>query len=597
MTIEVKSFDVDLILPKLVKYFNSLPSSQRIIQANDFPVYAIKVIGTEDDVEVIVGEPDYSIPDSEYVGEANYTWVGERGIAATATAESFLMLGKFLDFRHIIKSPPLKSTQSTIVSSRELSGISSLGYTHCPSLDDLNEVLHISDAVQLVAITQYGYDVQFVADGSYVAVAIQLRMSHYEQGEYEVDGYVVYEFNSYDHRSEIKRLILNTDPQYQIMKPGDDSSLKSSKATGFIAMDDNYDGVYFARDGSDNFLLANTMNDNVTVLGEGNRNVGQCLHFNSNSVIMLHQDSEYDPARIRAFSVYEGIFTESEYVGNSDDFIASVGTSNSATRLFYIGDGQYCTVGLNDDKPYEERLTISIFELSDDSTKLNFVTSFNIGGSDKIYIITAIAHHNGIISITYEPTDTDGDSVVQRVKMLTFEYSYDLQVSTQVFTGVHQLSDRAVNSILNNNLFPNLARRQTSANSAISEMLLSDCWLTIGDEGEQRGVELTIITTPSTSTSSGTLIREIYLHDTIYDEGTYYDELTLISQSVVELPSLGYVDSHSNYIVWGIVDYNNNTEIVTSISSDFALDQQGTNIRKFAKITLQEGITGDFQWM
>ena len=76
MTIEVKSFDVDLILPKLVKYFNSLPSSQRIIQANDFPVYAIKVIGTEDDVEVIVGEPDYSIPDSEYVGEANYTWVG-----------------------------------------------------------------------------------------------------------------------------------------------------------------------------------------------------------------------------------------------------------------------------------------------------------------------------------------------------------------------------------------------------------------------------------------------------------------------------------------------------------------------------------------
>lgn len=97
-TIVPQTFSQDLILPKLVAYFNALPPEQRTFKANDFPIFNVKVIRNSDGtLDLVVGNPDVVSPASNYAGEATFLWIGVRDEPAIATNSSFFEVSKYVN--------------------------------------------------------------------------------------------------------------------------------------------------------------------------------------------------------------------------------------------------------------------------------------------------------------------------------------------------------------------------------------------------------------------------------------------------------------------------------------------------------------------
>ncbi len=95
-TIVPQTFPSDLIIPKLVEFFNSLPSDVRVIEPNDMTLFNVKIVqDTTGQVQFQIG--DQSTAGGDYIGEATFMWAGERGVVATASSTSFIEVSKFLN--------------------------------------------------------------------------------------------------------------------------------------------------------------------------------------------------------------------------------------------------------------------------------------------------------------------------------------------------------------------------------------------------------------------------------------------------------------------------------------------------------------------
>lgn len=95
-TIVPQTFPSDLIIPKLVEFFNSLPSDVRVIEPNDMTLFNVKIVqDSTGGVQFQIG--DQSTAGGDYIGEATFMWCGERGVVATASSRSFVEISKFLN--------------------------------------------------------------------------------------------------------------------------------------------------------------------------------------------------------------------------------------------------------------------------------------------------------------------------------------------------------------------------------------------------------------------------------------------------------------------------------------------------------------------
>lgn len=91
-------FSQSIILDRLADYFNGLPPAERTFSVNDLPIFNVKVI--EDgagELDIIIGDLDIEVPPENYIGEATFLWVGEKGKVTTATAKSFFEMSKYIN--------------------------------------------------------------------------------------------------------------------------------------------------------------------------------------------------------------------------------------------------------------------------------------------------------------------------------------------------------------------------------------------------------------------------------------------------------------------------------------------------------------------
>lgn len=90
----VQMFTREHIIPQLVIWFNSLPDAQRIVRPADIPFFNVKAIQDPAEPElfkVVIGDQSNSVDSSLLLGEATFTWMGDRHttLPRTATAASF----------------------------------------------------------------------------------------------------------------------------------------------------------------------------------------------------------------------------------------------------------------------------------------------------------------------------------------------------------------------------------------------------------------------------------------------------------------------------------------------------------------------------
>lgn len=91
-----QTFSQDLIVDKLVEYFNGLPTEQRTVGAHDFPVYKIKVSSNGTHAEPVFTCDDTPVSDESYIGEASFIWCGPRGYPVMSNRDSFYEISKYI---------------------------------------------------------------------------------------------------------------------------------------------------------------------------------------------------------------------------------------------------------------------------------------------------------------------------------------------------------------------------------------------------------------------------------------------------------------------------------------------------------------------
>lgn len=113
-------FSSEVIMQRLVEWFNTQPLNQRTITAGEFVIIRVKVLVTPngEPVFIIGSDPsDIADPTREYIGEAVFIWVGPRGTDLTATISSFFEISKFVNsttsvnirpFNAVVKYPPVR---------------------------------------------------------------------------------------------------------------------------------------------------------------------------------------------------------------------------------------------------------------------------------------------------------------------------------------------------------------------------------------------------------------------------------------------------------------------------------------------------------
>lgn len=118
-----QSFSQDVILPKLVEYFNSLDAAARTISSSDLPLFKISVVKDGSGQEqVVVG--DIAVAEEKYIGDATYTWIGQRGIAVFATTADFFEISRYVHTVPTDTPPPASGSGLTEIKIRERDGFS-----------------------------------------------------------------------------------------------------------------------------------------------------------------------------------------------------------------------------------------------------------------------------------------------------------------------------------------------------------------------------------------------------------------------------------------------------------------------------------------
>lgn len=91
-------FSSELVMPRLLEWFNALPDLERSVDAGSLFIVRVKVLTNQE------GEPTFAIgldptiddPTRTYIGESVYLWIGPAGTNLVATESSFFELSKFI---------------------------------------------------------------------------------------------------------------------------------------------------------------------------------------------------------------------------------------------------------------------------------------------------------------------------------------------------------------------------------------------------------------------------------------------------------------------------------------------------------------------
>lgn len=96
MQYNLETFSSDLIIERLVEWFNAQPIQDRTVSNGELFIVKVKVLAnaTGEPVFVIGTDPTASDPSREYIGEAVFLWIAGAGVNLTATNSSFLELSK-----------------------------------------------------------------------------------------------------------------------------------------------------------------------------------------------------------------------------------------------------------------------------------------------------------------------------------------------------------------------------------------------------------------------------------------------------------------------------------------------------------------------
>lgn len=106
-------FSSEVIMQRLVEWFNAQPLNQRTITAGEFVIIRVKVLVTPngEPVFIIGTDPsDIGDPFRKYIGEAAFVWVGPRGTDLTATSTSFFEISKFVHVVPEVNVVPFNAT-------------------------------------------------------------------------------------------------------------------------------------------------------------------------------------------------------------------------------------------------------------------------------------------------------------------------------------------------------------------------------------------------------------------------------------------------------------------------------------------------------
>lgn len=91
-------FSSELVLPRLVEWFNALPEPDRHVVSGEMFIIRVKVLENEAGEPVFAINTDPTTGDAtrKYIGESVYLWIGPSGENLTATNNTFFELSKFI---------------------------------------------------------------------------------------------------------------------------------------------------------------------------------------------------------------------------------------------------------------------------------------------------------------------------------------------------------------------------------------------------------------------------------------------------------------------------------------------------------------------
>ncbi len=96
MQYNLETFSSDLIIERLVEWFNAQPIQDRTVSNGELFIVKVKVLAnaTGEPVFVIGTDPTTSDPSRWYMGESVFMWVGPTGTNLTATESSFFEMSR-----------------------------------------------------------------------------------------------------------------------------------------------------------------------------------------------------------------------------------------------------------------------------------------------------------------------------------------------------------------------------------------------------------------------------------------------------------------------------------------------------------------------
>lgn len=91
-------FSSELVLPRLVEWFNALPEPDRHVVSGEMFIIRVKVLENEAGEPIFAINTDPTTGDAtrKYIGESVYLWIGPSGENLTATNNTFFELSKFI---------------------------------------------------------------------------------------------------------------------------------------------------------------------------------------------------------------------------------------------------------------------------------------------------------------------------------------------------------------------------------------------------------------------------------------------------------------------------------------------------------------------